>query len=225
MPMIYVKIFLIAFVLEIMAITSVFAAEGFFDLYLGPAYTNDSFVWVEQEGWYGYASASENVSFDPSFTFGLRGGGWSESIRQIGWAIDAFYIQADSEEVDISGIPLSISLMLRLPLFVRDEFPGGKLQPYFGFGPSFYFYDLDIDFQTIIPEKLSHTDIELGFQCQAGLLWQFHKEYGLFVEYRYTTFSIDEDWDIDNWFSPDEIQRAKIDIDTHHFLVGISFRF
>ena len=219
-----VKIFVIVTVFVLMAVIPACVAEEFFDLYLGITNTNDAEVWARYGKW--NQSASEEIDFDPSGLYGLRGGFWSDSIRQIGWAIDVFYFEADSEKVDVSVIPLSVLLMLRLPLFVRDEFPGGKLQPYFGFGPSACYFDIDVQFQPIISKTISRHWAEFGWQCQAGLFWQFHKEYGLFVEYRYTTFRINEEWTEDEgWFGGGHIEKVKTTLDTHHFLMGISFRF
>ena len=220
-----VKIFVIVTVFVLLAVIPACMAEEFFDLYLGQTNTNDAEVWAEREYWNISVSDSEEIDFDPSGLYGLRGGFWSDSTRQIGWAIDVFYFETDSEKVDVSVIPLSVLLMLRLPLFVRDEFPGGKLQPYFGFGPSAYFFDIEVQFQPIISRTITHHSVEFGWQCQTGLLWQFHKEYGIFVEYRYTTCRISDRWRTDEWFGPDYSEKFKIKLDTHHFLMGISFRF
>ena len=217
------KIFVIVTVFVLLAVIPACVAEEFFDLYLGITNTNDAEVWAEYGGW---QQSAEEIDFDPSGLYGLRGGVWSNSTRQIGWAIDVFYFEADSEKVDVSVIPLSVLLMLRLPLFVRDEFPGGKLQPYFGIGPTAYFFDIEVQFQPIISRTISRHEVELGWQCQTGLLWQFHKEYGIFVEYRYTTSRIHEEWTEDaGWFSYGHTEEVETTLDTHHFLMGISFRF
>ena len=221
-----VKIFVIVTVFVLLAVIPACVAEEFFDLYLGITNTNDAEVWAYSEETWPYESDSEEIDFDPSGLYGLRGGFWSDSIRQIGWAIDVFYFEADSEKVDVSVIPLSVLLMLRLPLFVRNEFPGGKLQPYFGFGPSACFFDIEVQFQPIIERTISRHYAEFGWQLQMGLLWQFHKEYGLFVEYRYTTFRINEEWEEDATFlTSGHTEKVKTTLDTHHFLMGISFRF
>jgi len=224
--MMRVNIFVIVTVFVLLAVIPDSVAEEFLDLYLGQTNTNDAEAWA----YYGKRnqSDSEEIDFDPSGLYGLRGGVWSDSTRQIGWAIDVFYFEADSEKVDVSVIPLSVLLMLRLPLFVRDEFPGGKLQPYFGLGPSACFFDIDVEFQPIISSTISHHSVELGWQCQTGLLWQFHKEYGFFVEYRYTSFKINEKWKEEQTYflyKTSHTEKVKTTLDTHHFLMGISFRF
>ena len=219
------KIFVIVYVFVLLAFIPSIAAEKFIDLYFGQNTTNDAEVSAGRYEWFGDQYASEEIDFDPSGLYGLRWKFWSDSIRQIGWAIDIFYFEAESEKVDVSMIPLSVLLMLRLPLFVGDEFPGGILQPYIGLGPSIYFYNIHINFKPEIWERISHYDGEFGWQCHAGLLWQFHKDYGLFAEYRYTTCRMNERWETDEWFSPDYTEEFDVKLDTHHFLVGMSFRF
>ena len=134
--MMRVKIFVIVSLFVLLVVTPACEAENFCDLYFGLNNTNDAEVSAGRNEWYGDQYASEEIDFDPSGLGGLRWKFWSDSIRQIGWAIDVFYFEADSEKVDVSVLPLSVLLMLRLPLFVRKEFPGGKLQPYLGLGPS-----------------------------------------------------------------------------------------
>lgn len=221
----HVKIFLIVSLFVLLVVTPVCEAENFCDLYFGFNNYNDTEVSAGRHEWFGGQYDSEEIDFDPSGLGGLRWKFWGDSIRQIGWAIDIFYFEANSEKVDVSVLPLSVLLMLRLPLFVREEFPGGKLQPYLGFGPSAFFYSIHINFKPEIRERISHTDAELGWQCHAGLLWQFHKDYGVFAEYRYSTCRMNERFRTDEWFGPDYTEEFDVKLDTHHLIIGISVRF
>lgn len=64
----------------------------------------------------------------------------------------------------------------------------------------------------------------VGFDARAGLVILLDSATGLFVEYRYTDF----DLDLDNeggWFSFGPRETMSANIQSHHALAGISFRF
>jgi hypothetical protein len=143
-----------------------------------------------------------------------RFGYWLDFFHYLGFAADLSYFEADSEKVDFEIVPFSILLMLRWPLLISDDYPHGKIQPYLGGGPSIIYYDMSVDFRP--------------WDFRAGLLWQFHSNFGIFGEYRYTHYEINYKDETEEWILGYEPRtRLKVDttLDTHHFLTGISFRF
>ena len=200
--------------------------EWLADLYLGAAITDGSEVKVESH--FPRESASERTSYDPSFTFGGRLGYWLDLFHYLGFAGDLSYFQADSEKVDFSIVPFSILLMFRWPLLTSEDHPHGKIQPYLGGGPSFIYYDMSVDFRPAVSEKVSDWGFENGWDLRAGLLWQFHRNFGLYGEYRYTHYKINYRDETEEWilgFEPRTRLKVETTLDTHHFLTGIAFRF
>jgi len=221
------KLFLSVTVFALMSVKPALTrAEYLMDLYLGAAITDDSEVRVDS--YFPRESASERTSYDTSFTFGYRFGYWLDFFHYLGFAADLSYFQAESEKVDFSIVPFSILLMLRWPLLMSNDYPHGKLQPYLGGGPSLIYYDMTIDFRPTVSEKVSEWSFEDGWDFRAGLLWQFHRNFGIFGEYRYTHYKIRYKDETEEWilgFEPRTRLKVETALDTHHFLTGISFRF
>ncbi len=91
-------------------------AEGFIDVYLGGSYTDDATT--------RYSSmASATTKFEDSTIGGVRGGVWIGPWPWLGFAGDISYFRADHDarRADIHVIPLSLLVMLRVPIF-RSEF-------------------------------------------------------------------------------------------------------
>ena len=200
--------------------------EWLADLYLGAAITDGSEV--EVESYFPRESASERTSYDPSFTFGGRFGYWLDLFHYCGFAGDLSYFQADSEKVDFTIVPFSILLMFRWPLLTSEDYPHGKIQPYLGGGPSVIYYDMSVDFRPAVSEKVSDWGFENGWDFRTGLLWQLHKNFGLYGEYRYTHYKINYRDETEEWilgFEPRTRLKVETTLDTHHFLTGIAFRF
>ena len=208
------------------AIPTLIRAEGFADLYLGAAITEGSKVKVESH--FPDESASEKASYDSSFTFGGRIGYYPDLFPYLGVAWDLSYFQADSEKVDFSVVPLSLLFMLRWPLLISKDYPHGKIQPYLGAGPSAIYYDMTVDLRPAVSEKVSDWGFDTGWDFRAGLLWQFHGNFGVFGEYRYTHYKIKYKDKTADWilgFEPRTRVKVETPLDTHYFLTGISFRF
>ena len=201
-------------------------AEYLMDLYLGAAMTDDSEVQVDT--YFPRESASERTSYDTSFTFGYRFGYWLDFFHYLGFAADLSYFEAESEKVDFSIVPFSILFMLRWPLLTSAEYPHGKIQPYLGGGPSLIYYDMSVDLRPTVSEKVSDWSFEDGWDFRAGLLWQFHTNFGIFGEYRYTHYKINYKDETEEWilgFEPRTRLKVETTLETHHFLTGIAFRF
>jgi hypothetical protein len=222
------KLFVAVTVLCLLAVVPALArAEWFADLYLGPAITKDAAVKVERFV-FPIENASEEIDFNTSFTFGGRMGYWFDLFPYLGFSTDLSYFQAEAEKVDFTMIPWSILLMLRWPLLTSHEFPNGEIRPYLGIGPSLIYYKMSIDYRPTISETISEWSLEDGWDVRAGIFWQFYRNCGIFGEYRYTHYSIDYEETSAGWlfgFPSEVIQKVETSLDTHHFLMGISFRF
>jgi len=138
------------------------------------------------------------------------------------------YFQADGDNVDITVIPSSLLVMLRWPLLTSDEFPKGRLQPYMGVGPSFFYLESTADFTPTISRKLRDAALDVGLDVRSGLAWQFHKHFALFTEYRFSYLHRAADLEADPCMGRTCAGTAEVvntTLSTHHFLSGVSFRF
>ena len=99
----------------------------------------------------------------------MRGGYWFDSVSWVGVAGDVSFFEAEAHHVRFRIVPVSLLVMLRVPLLVTDEIPGGRLQP----------------------NKVAVRSVEAGFDAHLGLLWQFHRHFGVFAEYRFTHLPMD----------------------------------
>src|SRR3972149_5951715 len=189
------------------------SAEWVTDIYLGAAITQKEDVAIQIEG----LRAREKLHFDPPFTLGARVAYWFESAPWLGLALDASVYNPDA---DLTVFPVSALLMLRWPLLTSVEFPKGRLQPYAGIGPGVFVSTTKVDLRPELPAEFSDTSIDLGLDARAGLAWLFAKNTAVFVEYRFTHVSPHfED-------RPADLKTTvDVDLNTHHMLVGISFRF
>jgi opacity protein-like surface antigen len=71
------------------------------------------------------------------------------------------------------------------------------------------------------PSHRSDTDVSLGVKVGGGVAWQFHKHFALFGEYRFTHFS--PEFTLNDGTAGQT--TLKTDVNTHHVLVGASYRF
>jgi opacity protein-like surface antigen len=206
-------------------------AEWCFDIYGGQSTTRDANVDAEVSSFDIFGSSSqshtEKVGFDPSFTMGTRLGYWFDKLPWLGVSLDLSYFKAEGEKAESDVIPLSLLLMLRLPLFKSEKFPNGRIQPYGAIGPGLFFSHSRADFRPNLPEKISGDDAGIGLDLRAGLSWQFHRHWAIFGEYRYTDVKIDftqeDSLAIFSLSGTDE--SMKTHLKTNHFLAGISYRF
>src|SRR5262249_52410837 len=120
-------------------------AENYFGLRVGGSFTEDGEAKAKA---FGTTIDRETVGFDASVNGGIRLGLWSESVPWVGAAVDASYLGADVDgsHIDLDVVPVSLMLMLRLPLGGSEEdSPRGRLRPYVGIGPGVFVSLVDAD--------------------------------------------------------------------------------
>lgn len=205
-------------------------AEPFVDFYIGRANTDNASVTASQDTtpfWGPGSKITEKrrVDFDPSTTLGVKGGYWFERFPWFGIAGDASYFQANGDDVDIDIYPVSFLLQFRYPILKSSSYPKGILQPYGAVGWTYYLAYMSVDFRPVIPEKVDGIADGTGPDVRLGLSWSLHKNISLFGEYRYTNVNleIDEDYDYCYWSCYSD--EADVDIETSHYLFGLSLGF
>ncbi|MGH7390892.1 MAG: outer membrane protein [Candidatus Rokuibacteriota bacterium] len=213
-------------------------AEWMFDLYGGASRTRPADLRVTGTDDTGASvdGSLSDVEPDTGFTAGLRGGYWLESLPFLGFGLDLFYFEAPvpaqtttataAFSGELLGKPIAVSaagdvripsvtlpglgfapeVYLRLPLLVSASYPRGRLQPYITGGPAFAF-SLDNE----------EVELQVGGKIGGGLAVYLFKALALFAEYRYTFFP--------DFALVDRDLEYKVDLDTHHVVVGLSLRF
>ena len=150
-----------------------------------------------------------------------------------------FDIPVRFPDADLSATAIAFDLMVRWPLLTTPEFPKGQLDPYLTVGPAIFVATVETGPGTFLPQigfdsvndatvlqpaigvSQSKTDTFWGVKVGAGLAWQLHKNVALFGEYRFTHFSPDFEFqDVGGGKT-----TLKMDLNTHHILTGVSFRF
>jgi len=180
-------------------------AEGFSDLYLGMAFTEDENVTIAQET----GTFTGEIDFDKEIVLGYRIGYWFERLPWMGISLEVSYFEPGVDrDNDLTIIPITPLLMLRVPLLKSAQYPTGEWQPYVAIGPGIFYSRIDIG-------AYDDTQWDVGLDVRAGLKKMFSSNFGVLVEYRYTTFSPEFDDPIVDDF----------EIETHHAVIGISVNF
>jgi len=212
------------------------SAEWFVDLYLGGAFTEKHDVDTQVPG--GVVSALD-VSFNNSFTGGLRGGYWlpfdvgplnfgfgldfSHFAPNIGRQSTVFCrnvcVNGVFDDLDLSVWVIGFDALLRAPLLKSPEFSNGRLQPYLRVGPALFVAHANDSFN-FDPSNQSDSDTSVGFKLGTGVTWLFTKNIGVFGEYRYMHLTPEFTFRDDGTTA-----NVSTSINTHSLLVGVTFRF
>ncbi len=214
------------------------SAEWFLDAYMGAALTPHQDVTLKGTlSGLAVDAKLHDVEFDTGISTGLRLGYWFPSVRLLGIGLDLSYFKPDISSQTVTptgtlsdprgklldqpltaGTPVSIDrdifhviaftpeLMLRLPLLASAQFPTGRLQPYVLAGPAVFISYLGG----------FNVQANVGAKAGAGVSWQIVSGIAVFAEYQFTHFRPEYD--------ADQV-KLKLNVDTHHVLGGISFRF
>ena len=212
------------------------SGEPFLDVYGGVAETQSASVTAQHRDCSGdallfslcssWTKGTTKVDFETAGTFGMRAGYWFERVPWLGLAGDVSFFEAEGRDVRFKIVPVSLLLMLRLPLLATEEIPKGRLQPYFGAGPSLFYQDASVDFRPQVDKKVSLSSWGVGLDTRIGLAWQVHRRVALFTEYRFTYLPISMDNESDSFgLHAAATRHVDATLNTHHLLAGISFRF
>ena len=228
------------------------SAEWFADLYAGTAFTlgNDVFVLgtkLDPPG--DFTRQHRAVNFDTSASFGGRFGRWDDTWSWLGVALDVSHFHPDvsrqtviTTETDLDGsvkqrspfarldlsvTAISFDLMFRWPFLKSDQFPRGRLQPYLSGGVAAFVATAEDTTNFGPPNKQSDTDASIGVKASAGVAWQLHQNFFVFGEYRFTHFSPEFSFSPSPASGADTSGRTRVqmDLNTHHMLMGVSYRF
>lgn len=205
-------------------------AEMFIAVYGGIAYTGDDTVTVqEHEPFFVPPNTFRlDADFDQSSVFGGRIGYWFRGAPWLGVALDVSHHEAEADNLDVDAVPVSGLIMLRAPLHASDAYPRGRLQPYLGMGPSVFTADIDID--SGAGEEFSEFGDDIGVDLRAGAAWYLNPHLALLAEYRFTSVSIEFEEERCAAFlcflgGHATSRTAEVTLETHHFLLGLSYHF
>jgi hypothetical protein len=204
-------------------------AEWFADVYAGGSATSNSEVKLSHD------VRLKEVEFDNGLTYGGRFGTFFNAVPWLGLTFDAMSFHANIDKqraqvkdtgavvqlapLDLSVSLISLDIVLRLPLLATPEIPNGRLTPYILGGPAAFIARAD-DGGNFIRRYQDDTDVTFGYNAGAGIGWQFSKSIGVFTEYRFTHGK--PEFEFDNF---DDRVKVKSTVDSHHILVGLSFKF
>lgn len=215
------------------------SAEWFADLYAGAAFFQSRDVTVNSPD-IGRTATQRDVKTDTSASFGGRGGYWFE-LMPIGLGLDVSHFNSNTSKQTVTRVVCSsgacsasqfadqgananvtaigLDVLLRYPLLTSAEFPKGQLQPYLTGGPALFIARAEPN--GFVPPHQTDTDTELGVKVGAGVAWQFHRNFAVFGEYRFTHFNPE------HHFTDTELGRTTTSSNSNgnHLLFGISFRY
>jgi|SRR5262245_13434127 len=218
------------------------SAEWFLDAYFGGAFT---FINDLDSKFGSTVQFLDDVEYDASFLVGGRVGYWFDrplgGNLNIGIGADVSYFEPDIDSqtvfgrqsfnnialtgdfivfpIDIKVLVAGLDLMLRWTLMPSEQFPRGRLHPYFTIGPAVFFSEAK-DTGNFAPGGQTDHQTDVGFKIGTGVSYLFTRNFGLFGEWRFTWFSPE-------WRFTDNGVSGKLDTDitTFHFLVGAALRF
>jgi opacity protein-like surface antigen len=209
----------------VLALATSASAEGFADIFLGASMTTKGDVDLDLDG----ASVNgDDQEYKTSVLVGGRTGYWW-GLFGINLDLSWFQPEFDPDEITVSGpfnatvktdldvVGIGLNAMLRLPLLKGSRFSGGRLQPYIFAGPTLFVSILDAEVSALgVTDSDTDTATSLGATAGTGLTFMFTPGIGAFAEYRFTYNKREF-----------EVGDLKIEpeLNTHHLLAGVTFRF
>ena len=188
------------------------------DIYLGMHSTQADDMSIKFNG----TTVKAVADSDTGSIIGGRIGYWFNSYSWLGLAADISFSELNFDDINIGVGSLSTLLMFRFPINSGKEFPKGRIQPYLGVGPGFFYGGLS-EFIEEVPSSgrvIDDSYFSIGFDGRAGISYLINPSIGVSLEYGFKRFS--------PTFKTD-VQGGTISFEptfsTHTFSAGISFRF
>jgi len=160
---------------------------------------------------------------DTGQIFGGRIGYWFEDVSWLGLAGDLNFSELNFGEIDIGVGSLSALVMARLKLKPSEKYPKGRIQPYIGVGPGFFYGGMS-EFIAEVPPSgfvLEDTYFNMGLDARGGVTILIKESYGVLVEYGFKSFSPS--------FSSVASGGGQISLEptfnTHNLVIGMTFRW
>jgi opacity protein-like surface antigen len=216
-------------------------AEWFADLYGGVAYTPRSDIVMMIGSPTGPADHTfHDVEWDQSGVLGARAGYWFDSVPWYGVGLDFFRFNADvptqSVNLTISGVTVPANLKaidfsadvvafdlvrVRHGFFDSPGYAKGRAQAYATAGPALFRIKVTNKENGELTNEPA-TDTTTGYKVGGGLSWQLTTAAALFGEYRFT--HVHSEPALTGTITGARVP-TKFDLDTHHVVAGVSFRF
>jgi opacity protein-like surface antigen len=225
-------------------------AQGFVELYFGAGFPQEAGVDVGPDDFDPSLTLDGDLDDDATPSLGIRGGYWFDDpgFNFVGIGLDLSYYGASGEvrcapplcdagnapdtDLDLYVAPLTPLLMLRIPIAATEEIPGGRLQPYAAVGPafnlSFAYSELDdLGPDVGLVDDFEAGSFDVGLDARGGLAFQVARHFALYGEYRYTYFTPEYEDEVDDVFAFDFDTDLDLetDVEVHHVVFGVSFRF
>jgi opacity protein-like surface antigen len=217
------------------------SAEWYADLYGGFAYTPRSDVVLVVGSATGPADHTfHNVAWTTSGVLGGRAGYWFDRAPWYGIGLDIFRFDADIptqvvdttiqgttapatlRAIDIAVTAVALDVVrLRHGFLANTEYPKGRLQPYITAGPALFRVQATNRQNGELTTR-SASDTSIGYKVGAGLSWRLAKNSAIFGEYRYTHFRAEP---VLQGAITGASVPMRFDLNTHHFVAGVSFLF
>jgi len=140
------------------------------------------------------------------------------STLAFGMELSSFSASSSNVELDI--VPMTI--------LVFYSFNQGSLSPYAGIGYSLAFIETRIDADATLGLGIDEQTFAPGWELRAGVSRLLSARYELFFEYRYSMLKMrfeSESIAVPPYWPSQVTQRINADINTHHLLLGLSYRY
>lgn len=197
--------------------------EGYLSIFVGTTVS-------DEEGFYLDRPAASESSFRLTDYSGevisLRFGRWQKRRPWFGAATDFTYHDTNSANGEIGMTVMTISPMFffRVPIMRSEETPEGLFSVYAGIGPTLNRVRIQADIKPELSRTVEDIEITVGYKWALGARWEVFDGIALVGEYRFSadSFSISEFEESACYFCPDAL-AGEARLDTHHFLIGVSF--
>jgi opacity protein-like surface antigen len=194
----------------------------FSDLYLGAAITTDAKLTVDGVPQEESLLCGAECSSTKSPVGGIRIGWFSQRFPWLGASGDfSVFIQSWGIEspYEVTGIPISALLMLRLPLVKTPDYPNGRAQPYLAIGPSLMLSMAKLaEGSAALGTARIDTDtsVDPALDARVGIRLVASSWISVILEYRATYFT--PSWQING-------RTVETTVWTNHFNIGLGIHY